>query len=176
MMRKHESQLSVLCAPQIGFQPARLDLPEGVAFLLGGARTLDIAVDDGEVRAAPVERVVRPGAQKIEITGSAVFVVAQGRIERGLAQQLTLDTKEDRPQSRVIAVVSQVSGMNDEIGLRVPEDGGNDIAMHLVARASVAVDHELKARLAGGRRFERSLPRPAGKGLIGVSRARLETR
>ena len=83
---------------QIFFEPLSLFSPEGIAFALMGGKAHDVAVDNREVRRAPVERVIGLLLiEKLTEVGSVVLVVPQCRKEGRLAKQFTLDVEKTSP-------------------------------------------------------------------------------
>ena len=167
-----ESEVGSLRAPQVFFQPARLLLPEGVFLRLGRAGVCDIAVDEGEMRAPPIERVIRSGVHEIEVVLRVAFMIPQNGKEGRFAQQFAFDVEENRPQRRILPVGDKVARMHHKIRIGVFENCVDHAAMHIVPRARIAKDHELKLSRAGGRGLVRSLTGVAGESLVVVLRPR----
>ena len=103
-------------------------------------------------------------------------MIAERREERGMAQQFALDVEEYRPLGGVRAVGHQVARVHHEIGNAVLDHRRNDAAMHVVARAGIAIDHELEISRTAGSRLERTSPLVTSQGVVIVSGARLKPR
>src|SRR5215472_654439 len=154
MMGENETERGLPGALEVVFQPQGLFPPKVGTLRFRGGGVLDIAVNYREMGASPIEGVIGLHAEKIEIIGGVPLMIAQGRKNRSIAEQLAFCIEENRPERRVIAVRHQIPGVHDEIGLGVCQNRGNHPTMDLVTRARIAIDDKLKACIAGRRRFE----------------------
>src|SRR5262249_27194201 len=158
MMSSNESIVSFLMSLQIFLDPPQLLGPKRVPARLircGGGK---LAVDDGEVAVAPIERIVRTGLLKdvVNVVGST-FVISDCWKEGSLTQEVLFDAEENRPLCAGCSVFHHVAGLDYKIRERVLHDLSHDALMHIVARPIVSGDQK-RVRFAGCRwRLERSL-------------------
>jgi len=99
MMGCYEAERRLLAQLEIFFQPLRLLLPESLPRRRTAGRIPDVAVQDDEMRVAPVERVVGHRAHLKEIVElpAVALVVPECGEERHLTQQVLFDIEKERP-------------------------------------------------------------------------------
>src|SRR5262249_16864025 len=101
------------------FQPLRLLAPERFALEFGRRSGGEVAVDQGKVRLAPIEGIIRLGAHQVVVLARVALVVAGGGGERSFSKQLPLRGEENRPERAIGAVLHQVARMNDKVRVSV---------------------------------------------------------
>src|SRR6202035_6087493 len=91
-------------------QPAGLFAPERVARDCTARDIVDVAIQNDEMRRAPIERVIRCRyIEELVVLRVVTLVIAERWKECGFAQKFTLDVEEDRPLRGVGAIGHQVT-------------------------------------------------------------------
>src|SRR5579862_3581080 len=97
MMGDDEPQRGALAGLQLPFQPLELLGPELVADGGNGRDVGDVAIENDEMRGAPVEGIVGFSFEELKEAAVVALVVTEQREERNLAEPVLFDVEVDGP-------------------------------------------------------------------------------